>query len=63
VTVVAEHVRVAPHRDAIRSSLSGAIDLEIDDVSVKATTTDGLGFIGKGEGVAAIAVVTVEALP
>ena len=62
VTVVAEHLRISPHRDAIRVGVSEAMGLEVGDVSVKATTTDGLGFIGKGEGVAAIAVVTVEAL-
>jgi len=62
VTVVVEHVRIAPHRDAIRRALADAVALDIDDISVKATTTDGLGFIGKGEGLAAIAVVTVEAL-
>jgi 2-C-methyl-D-erythritol 2,4-cyclodiphosphate synthase len=62
VTVIAEHVRVAPFRDSIRRGLSSTLGMQIDDVSVKATTTDGLGFIGKGEGVAAIAVVTVEAL-
>jgi len=62
VTVVAEKVRVAPQRDAIRDSLSRAMGLDVGEVSVKATTTDGLGFIGKEEGIAAIAVVTVEAL-
>lgn len=62
VTVVAEDVRVAPHRDAIRSGLADVMSIQIGNVSVKATTTDGLGFIGKGEGVAAIAIVTVEAL-
>jgi 2-C-methyl-D-erythritol 2,4-cyclodiphosphate synthase len=62
VTVVAQEVRVAPHRDAIRSGLADVMSIQIGNVSVKATTTDGLGFIGKGEGVAAIAIVTVEAL-
>lgn len=62
VTVVAENVRVSPHRDAIRDSLSQTMGLDVSEVSVKATTTDGLGFIGKGEGIAAVAVVTVESL-
>lgn len=62
VTVVAQDVRVAPHREAIRRRVADSMGLQMPDVSVKATTTDGLGFIGKGEGVAVIAVVTVEAL-
>lgn len=62
VTVVAEHVKIAPHREAIRGGLADALEVSVEDVSVKATTTDGLGFLGRGEGVAAIAVMTVEAL-
>lgn len=63
VTVVAEAIRVSPHRDEIRSRLAEAMAMSVDNVSVKATTTDGLGFVGRGEGLAAVAVVTVEALP
>lgn len=63
VTVVAESVRVAPHRDQIKSNLADALDMTPADVSVKATTTDGLGFIGSGEGLAVVAVVTVQATP
>ncbi len=59
VTVIAESVRVSPHRDQITASLADATRLSPDAVSVKATTTDGLGFIGRDEGVAAVAVVTV----
>lgn len=62
-TVVAQDVRIAPHREEIRSNLAGALGIHLDAVSVKATTTDGLGFIGRGEGLAAVAVVTVTALP
>jgi 2-C-methyl-D-erythritol 2,4-cyclodiphosphate synthase len=58
-TVVAEHVKVAPHRAGIVAKLADAMAVDARDVSVKATTTDGLGFIGKGEGLAAVAVVTV----
>ena len=62
-TVVAEEVRISPHKDDIRAGLAEALGMPIDDVSVKATSTDGLGFIGRGEGLAAVAVITVEALP
>lgn len=58
-TVVSEHIRVAPHRDEIRSRLARVLAIRPDDVSVKATTTDGLGFIGEGRGLAATAVVTM----
>lgn len=58
VTVVAESVRVSPHREAIRSNLADALGVIPGVVSVKATTTDGLGFTGNDEGLAAIAVLT-----
>jgi 2-C-methyl-D-erythritol 2,4-cyclodiphosphate synthase len=60
VTVVAEWVRVAPHREEMRWRLAGALEADPSRVSVKATTTDGLGFIGAGEGIAAMAVVTLR---
>jgi 2-C-methyl-D-erythritol 2,4-cyclodiphosphate synthase len=59
VTVIAEQVRIAPHRGDIARRLADTLDLPEDAVSVKATTTDGLGFIGAGEGLAVVAVVTV----
>jgi 2-C-methyl-D-erythritol 2,4-cyclodiphosphate synthase len=55
VTVVAEHVRVAPYRDAIRQSLAEVLGLELTEVSVKATSTDQLGFLGRDEGLAVVA--------
>jgi len=61
VTIVAQTVRVSPHRQAIRSGLAGALGLDVESVSVKATTTDGLGFVGRGEGIAALAAVTADA--
>ncbi len=62
VTVVIEEVRISPHRDQIRTELAEALGVGVDAVSVKATTTDGLGFIGRGEGLAVVAVVTLAAL-
>ncbi len=58
VTVIAQQVRVAPHRGAIAAGLAGALGLAASEVSVKATTTDGLGWIGRGEGIGVVAVVT-----
>ncbi len=63
VTLIAQSVRLAPHREVIREHLADALGMTTDDVSVKATTTDGLGFVGKDEGIAAVAVVTVLATP
>ena len=59
VTVIAQDVRVAPHRSGVRAAIAGRLGLAVDAVSVKATTTDGLGWLGVGEGIAAVAVVSV----
>ncbi len=61
VTVVAERPRLAPHRAAMRANLAEVLGLEVGAVSVKATTADRLGSIGRGEGIAAWAVCTVVA--
>jgi 2-C-methyl-D-erythritol 2,4-cyclodiphosphate synthase len=58
-TVVLEAPRLADHRDAMRASLAGALGVETEHVSVKATTAEGMGFIGRGEGATALAVATV----
>jgi 2-C-methyl-D-erythritol 2,4-cyclodiphosphate synthase len=58
-TVVAESIRVAPHREEIRASLADALGIPVSAVSVKATTTDGLGFTGSGEGIMAMAVAVL----
>ena len=59
-TVVIEKPKLAPHREQIRDSLAGALGLPPEDVNVKATTGEGIGFVGRGEGVAAMAVATLE---
>jgi len=59
VTIVAQEVRVAPHREAMRSNLAVVLQIPMPSVSVKATTTDGLGYIGAGEGIAAHAVALI----
>jgi 2-C-methyl-D-erythritol 2,4-cyclodiphosphate synthase len=59
VTVIAQSVRVSPHRQAMRENLAESLGIPVGDVSVKATTTDRLGWIGSGEGLAAHAAVTL----
>ena len=56
VTVVCEAPKVGPHVDAMRAALAGALGVDIDVVGVKATTTERLGYTGRGEGIAAHAV-------
>jgi 2-C-methyl-D-erythritol 2,4-cyclodiphosphate synthase len=60
-TVVMERPKLAPHRDAIRDSLAAALGVAREHVNVKASTGEGMGFVGRGEGVAALAVATVAA--
>jgi 2-C-methyl-D-erythritol 2,4-cyclodiphosphate synthase len=60
VVLVGEEPRLAPHRDAMRARLAGALDVEPERVAVRATTTDGLGFTGRREGLAAQAVALIR---
>ncbi|WP_447909844.1 bifunctional 2-C-methyl-D-erythritol 4-phosphate cytidylyltransferase/2-C-methyl-D-erythritol 2,4-cyclodiphosphate synthase [Brevundimonas bullata] len=60
VTLICEQPKVKPHRQAMRERLAALLNLPLDAVSVKATTTEGLGFTGRGEGLAAQAVASVE---
>ncbi len=60
VTVLAETVLVAPHRHSMRANLADRLGIDPAAVSVKATTTDGLGWLGADEGIAATAVVMLE---
>jgi 2-C-methyl-D-erythritol 2,4-cyclodiphosphate synthase len=60
VTVIAEKVRVAPIRDEIRARLASSLHLDPGCVSIKATSTDGMGFTGRDEGMAAVAVAVGE---
>jgi 2-C-methyl-D-erythritol 4-phosphate cytidylyltransferase/2-C-methyl-D-erythritol 2,4-cyclodiphosphate synthase len=60
VTIIGERPKIGPHRDAMRARLAEILALDRDRVSVKATTTEQLGFAGRGEGLAAQAVVSVS---
>jgi 2-C-methyl-D-erythritol 2,4-cyclodiphosphate synthase len=59
-SVICDAPKLSPHRDEMRSRLAAAIGLNALEVNVKFTTNEGLGFIGRGEGMAALAIATVE---
>ena len=60
-TVIAEAPKVAPHAEAMRAHIAADLGLAIGAVSVKATTSERLGFTGRGEGIAALAVAMIVA--
>ena len=60
VTIICERPKVGPHREAMRAKIAEILKLDLGRVSVKATTTEGMGFTGRNEGLAAQAVVTVR---
>lgn len=62
VTVITESPRLGPHVDSIRARLSATLGIAVDAVSCKGKSNEGMGFIGRGEGIAVIAVATIEAL-
>lgn len=59
VTIIAEKPKLAPFRDAMSAKIAKLLDLPAGRVNVKATTTDGLGFTGRGEGICAMAIVAL----
>jgi 2-C-methyl-D-erythritol 4-phosphate cytidylyltransferase/2-C-methyl-D-erythritol 2,4-cyclodiphosphate synthase len=59
VTIVCEAPKIGPHREAMRERLAAILGVDIASVSVKATTTEKLGPLGRGEGIAAQAVVNL----
>ncbi len=60
-TLVCEYPKIGPHAEAMRAALAHIMDLPVEDVSVKATTSEKLGFTGRGEGIAALATATLVA--
>lgn len=58
--IFAEAPKLSPYRSAMQQKISSAIDLEPDRINIKATTTEGLGMIGKGEGIGAMCVAMIE---
>ncbi|MDP1698417.1 MAG: 2-C-methyl-D-erythritol 2,4-cyclodiphosphate synthase [Xanthomonadaceae bacterium] len=61
ITVICERPKIGPHREVIRSALADVLGVALAQVSVKATTTEGLGFEGRREGIAAMAIVLLVA--
>ena len=60
VTVIAERPRIGPHRSAMRERLGAAMSIGADQVSIKGKTNEGMGWIGRGEGLACIAIATLH---
>jgi len=60
ITVVCEQPKIAPHADAMRANLAEDFGCDVDQISIKATTSERLGFTGRGEGIAAQAVVLLK---
>jgi 2-C-methyl-D-erythritol 2,4-cyclodiphosphate synthase len=60
ITVVCEKPQIAPHAEEIRRRIAAVCKVDTDVVSVKATTTEGMGFTGRGEGIAVMAVALVS---
>ncbi len=59
-TLIAEAPKIGPHIDDMKHKLAGAIGIPADCVGIKATTNEGMGFLGRGEGIAAMAVAAVD---
>ncbi|MFO7603375.1 MAG: 2-C-methyl-D-erythritol 2,4-cyclodiphosphate synthase [Gammaproteobacteria bacterium] len=60
ITLIAQQPKLAPHIPAMRELLATDLQTDIDKLSIKATTTEGMGFTGRGEGIAAMAVVLID---
>ncbi len=60
VSILAERPRIGPHREAMRARLAELLAVPAGEVGLKATTCEGMGFVGRREGLVAMAVVTLE---
>ncbi len=59
-TIAMERPKLAPYRDKMRERLAAVLETTMAHVNVKATTGEGMGFVGRGEGAAALAIATLE---
>jgi len=60
ITLVCEQPKITPHAEQMKANIAADLGLDLTDVSVKATTTEGLGFCGRGEGITALATVLIK---
>ena len=60
ITLVCERPKITPFAEQMKSNIAADIRVDTTDVSVKATTTEGLGFCGRGEGITALAIVLIK---
>ena len=60
VTLVCEQPKITPYAEQMRANIAAGIGIDVAEVSVKATTTEGLGFCGRGEGITALAIVLIK---
>lgn len=60
ITLVCEKPRIGPHVSQMQANIAADLSLDAEDVSIKATTTEGMGFCGRGEGIVAFAVVLIK---
>ena len=60
ITIVAQKPKIAPHTEAMRARIAGALNIAVDCVSIKGKTTEGMGFCGRGEGLQTFAQVLLE---
>lgn len=58
-TIIAQRPKMAPHIEKMRGNIAKALNVEVDNINVKATTTEGLGFTGVGEGIAANSIASI----
>ena len=60
ITIICEQPKISPHADNMQANIANILEVDRKDISIKATTTEGLGFCGRGEGIAATAIVMIR---
>ena len=61
-TIIAQRPKMAPHIESMRANIAEALGIEVDQINIKATTEEGLGFTGTGEGISAQAIAALESI-